>query len=213
MSKAVRILIADDHEIIRKGLRQILQEQYPFAFIDEANDGQELVDKALNALWDVIITDIAMPSMSGLEALKIIKQQVPQVPVLVLSIPPEEQYTVRALKSGASGYLSKDAATEELTTAVDQLLQGRRYIPAHLAADAPDPSAPPNHRPLHAVLTARELEVFLMLGRGLSLTEIAHSLSLETSTISTYRSRILEKMKLNSNADIIRYVVQNKLLS
>ena len=131
----LKILIADDHKIIRKGLRQILLEEYPFAYIEEAPNGKILVEKALAGDWNVIISDISMPVMNGLEALKLIKQQLPDIPVLILSIPTEEQYTVSVIRAGASGYLSKDAISEELINAIQHILSGGIYIPSYISGN------------------------------------------------------------------------------
>jgi two-component system, NarL family, invasion response regulator UvrY len=200
----MKVLIADDHEVIRRGLRQILREAYPFSLIGEAENGEELVQKAVSEPWDVIISDIAMPVMNGFEALKAIRQQRPHIPVLILSIPSEDQYTTRALKAGAAGYLSKDAATEELVKAVEQVLSGRNYVPEYHPED--DPWLP------YKNLSSREMEVFTAIASGMSLTDIAQRLSLDVSTIGTYRSRILEKMDMKTNAEIITYAVRNHLI-
>lgn len=208
----LRFLIADDHEIIRKGLKQILLEEFSFAHIEEAADGNALVQKAVSGSWDIVISDIAMPGMSGMEALKVIKEQCPRLPVLLLSIHSEELYTQRTLKAGASGYLCKDAATRELVNAVKRILQGRKYISPLVEGafsvefDKDDDKAP------HELLSAREFDVFKMLVAGKSLTEIAERLALGITTVSTYRSRILEKMNMKSNAELTRYAIENKLI-
>ncbi|HYE56076.1 MAG TPA: response regulator transcription factor [Chitinophagaceae bacterium] len=207
----LRILIADDHEIIRKGLKQILLEEFSFARIEEAADGRVLVEKATSGEWDIIISDIAMPELNGMEAMKKIKQQFPAVPVLLLSIHSEEQYTNRTLKAGASGYLCKDAATSELVNAVKRILQGRKYIAPSLAGLFSDDAKEDGRAP-HELLSTREFDVFRMLVAGKTLTEIAEELALGITTISTYRSRILDKMSMRSNAELTRYAIENKLV-
>jgi len=207
-----RILIADDHEIVRKGLKQILLEEFSFAYIEEAVDGEMLVNKALTGNWDIIISDIAMPGLNGVEALRLIKLQFPKMPVLILSIHSEEQYTRRILNAGASGYLSKDAATKELVTAVQRILQGRRYISPSVSEKFTDRQMQEGNKALHDLLSDREFDVFKMLAAGKPLTEIAEVLALGITTVSTYRSRVLEKMSMKSNAELTRYAVENKLL-
>ena len=207
-----RILIADDHEIVRKGLKQILLEEFSFAYIEEAVDGEMLVNKALTGNWDIIISDIAMPGLNGVEALRRIKLQFPKMPVLILSIHSEEQYTRRILNAGASGYLSKDAATKELVTAVQRILHGRRYISPSVAEKFTDRQMQEGNKALHDLLSHREFDVFKMLAAGNPLTEIAEALTIGITTVSTYRSRVLEKMNMKSNAELTRYAVENKLL-
>jgi two-component system invasion response regulator UvrY len=206
----IRILIADDHEIVRKGLKQILLEEFSFAHIEEATDGEMLVKKALTGNWDIIISDIAMPGLNGMEALRRIKEQFPKLPVLILSIHSEDQYTRRVLKAGASGYLCKDAATKELVTAVQRILHGRKYISPSLAEKFTDEED--SNKAQHEFLSHREFDVFKMLAAGKPLTEIAEDLALGITTVSTYRSRILEKMNMKSNAELTRYALENKLL-
>ncbi|HYF29618.1 MAG TPA: response regulator transcription factor [Chitinophagaceae bacterium] len=208
----LRFLIADDHEIIRKGLKQILLEEFSFAHIEEAADGNALLQKAINGNWDVVISDIAMPGLTGMEALKRIREQHPRLPVLILSIHSEEQYTHRILKAGASGYLCKDAATKELVNAVKRILQGRKYISPSIAGKFTDEEYTDDNKAMHELLSNREFDVFKMLVAGKSLTEIAEELALGVTTISTYRSRILEKMNMKSNAELTRYALENKLI-
>jgi two-component system, NarL family, invasion response regulator UvrY len=206
----LRILIADDHEIVRTGLKQILREEYPFAQIEDAEDGNMLIEKALNGQWDIVISDLAMPGMNGIDALKKIKEVCPDCPVLILSMYPEEQYAIRVIKSGAAGYLSKDKAQEELIVAVRKILSGKKYLNPSLAdqliSTTNGPATP------HDILSDRELIVMKMIGAGISTSDISQELNLSPTTISTYRSRILEKMNMKSNAEITRYVIENKLL-
>jgi DNA-binding NarL/FixJ family response regulator len=196
-----RILIADDHTIVRRGLIQILRDGLPSATIEE-----------VEGHWDLVITDLSMPGRNGLEALVQIKQQAPQLPVLVLSIHSADQYSVRALKAGASGYLTKDAAPNELVDAVQQLLLGKKYITAAVAEKLADTVQGNQPAVPHEALSDREFEVLLLIAKGLSISEIAERLSLSVTTISTYRARVIEKMKLKSNADLIIYAIENKLI-
>jgi len=205
----LRILIADDHSLIRKGLKQILLEEYPSAFIEEVADAEGIFKKVLHNKWDIVISDISMPGRSGLDVLHDIKQHFPALPVLVLSIHPEEQYAIRVLKAGAAGYLSKQAANEELVKAVQKVLQGRKYISPAIAEKVADGLHHKYDQPLHEMLSDREFHVFKLIAQGKGVSEIADLLSLSLTTVSTYRSRILNKMDMKSNADIIRYAIEN----
>ena len=209
----LRILIADDHALVRKGLKQILLEEYPSAIVEEVNDGEGVIKKSVSNEWDIIISDLSMPGRSGLDILKQVKQNLPNLPVLILSIHPEEQYAIRVLKAGAAGYLRKDAATEELVEAVQRVLQGRKYISPSIAEkiaeylghDSSD-KAP------YEFLSNREFDVFTRLASGKTVSEIADQLSLSATTVSTYRSRILEKMNMRTNAELTRYALENNLI-
>lgn len=207
----LKILIADDHEIVRRGIKQILLEEFSFVEIGEATDTGSLVEKAHAENWDIIISDLSMPGGGGLEALKQIHNQKPLQRILIISIYPEEQYAVRVIRAGASGFLNKDVATEELVKAIQTILSGRRYIHSSIADKMTD--ALRNQAGLlpHELLSERELEVMIKLASGQSVSEIAKELSITANTVSTYRSRILEKMDMKSNADLMRYVVENKL--
>lgn len=208
----LRILIADDHAIIRKGLKQILLEAYPSASIEEVNDAEGVIKRTISAEWDVVICDLSMPGRSGLDVVQHVKQNFPKLPVLILSIHPEEQYAIRALKSGAAGYLSKDAATEELVKAVERVLQGRKYISSFLAEKMATELDQDTSRPSHQLLSDREFHVFKLIAEGKAVSEIAEQLSLSITTVSTYRSRILSKMDMKTNADLIRYALENHLI-
>ncbi len=208
----LRILIADDHEIVRRGLKQILLEGFSFVHIEEANDGPSLAEKALSEEWDIVVSDLAMPGGGGLEALRRIKEQRPELPVLFLSIYPEEQYALNVIKSGAAGYLNKDAAPEELVNAVQRILSGNKYISGDMAEKMAHQLQYKPKLPLHELLSEREMNVFQMLARGKSVSEISAILEIKATTVSTYRSRILEKMNMKSNVDLTRYAIEHKLI-
>jgi two-component system, NarL family, invasion response regulator UvrY len=207
-----RILIADDHTVVRKGLRQILAEEFTDAVIEEVADAHDLIKKVIKEKWDVVISDLTMPGKSGLEALQEIKQLYPELPVLILSIHPEEQYAVRALKAGASGYLSKDTAPDELVNAVHRVLQGKKFITLTVAEKIAESFNKDDARALHEKLSDRELNVFKMIASGKSVSEIADTLSLSATTVSTYRARILTKMNMKTNANLTLYAIEHGLL-
>ncbi len=208
----MRILIADDHALIRKGLRHILLEEFPSAFIDESPDAEDIIKKTLSGDWDVIICDLSMPGRSGLDVVQYVKQNFPKIPVLILSIHPEEQYAIRAIKTGAAGYLSKDAAPEELVKAVRRVLLGRKYVSSSIAEKLTDELYEDGAKEPHESLSHREFDVFRLLSAGSTVSEISEKLSLSANTVSTYRTRIMGKMKMRSNADLTRYALENKLI-
>lgn len=208
----MKVLVADDHAIVRKGLKQILLDEYPFGEIEECANTEELLQKAIGGNWDVIISDISMPGRSGLEALQQIRIAHPRLPVLILSMHPEEQYAIRALKAGASGYCSKDLAQEELVNAVRKVLSGKKYITPTLAETLAAQLEEENGKEPYKRLSDREFDVFRWLAGGKSVSEIADILSLSSTTISTYRARILTKMNFKTNADLIRYALEKKLI-
>ena len=208
----LRILIADDHTVVRKGLRQILLDEFPGAEIGEVADGGELVKKVMLGKWDVVVSDLSMPGRSGLEALQQIKLSHPDLPVLILSIHPEEQYALRALKSGASGYLSKDTAPDELVKAVQKVLLGKKYISQAIAEKLANTFSSDTSTMPHETLSDREFDVMKFLANGKSVSEIAEMLSLSVTTVSTYRARIMTKMNLKSNSDLTKYAIENSLL-
>lgn len=208
----MKVLIADDHDIIRKGLRQILQDAYPDCEITEVADGQELLNSVAEKPFDLIISDITMPAISGLEALKILRKEYPQIPVLILSVHAEELYATRALKSGAHGYLTKSFAEGELLKAVDALLQGKKYITPVVAEQLSNLLNDFDVMPHHSMLSDREFEVFKLIAMGYSITDIANAIDINSSTVRTYRARILEKMRMKTAAEIIRYAIEHKIL-
>lgn len=209
----MKILIADDHAIVRSGLRHTLELEFPDVVIGEAATGAELLEKAKAAPWDVVILDVALGSENGLDTLPLLKAACPRLPVIVLSMYGERQFVVRALTEGASAYLTKEqAAEEELFKAIRTVCAGRRYLGQALAGQLADHLARDHGGKPHEALSSRELEVFLLLAAARSVSEIAERLRLSVKTVSTYRTRILEKMSLASNAEIIQYAVRNGLV-
>jgi DNA-binding NarL/FixJ family response regulator len=207
-----RILIADDHAVVRAGFRQFLEADSTITDIGEAASGSETLDQLRKQEWDLVLLDIHMPDRSGLDILRHIQTGHPSVRVLVMSGLPEQQYAVNVLRAGASGYLAKDSAPEELMKAVRTVLAGRRYVSAALAEIlAADLDGDPD-KPLHSRLSTREFQIFCKLAAGRGVSDIANELSLSVKTVSTYRSRILEKMSFNANADITSYALRNGLM-
>ncbi|HEY1115197.1 MAG TPA: response regulator transcription factor [Chitinophagaceae bacterium] len=206
-----RFIIADDHSIVRRGIREIIQDAYPEARIEEAGDAETLLHLVSQQPPDLVITDLSMPGRSGLDAIQQIRQMHPRLPVIVLSMYPEDQYAVRALKSGASGYLNKETAPDELVNAVRQVLQGKKYITGAVAEKLYG-LLTTGSQPPYQLLSDREFEVFKQIAGGKSISQIAEQLSLSATTISTYRARILEKLDLKTNADLTRYAMEMQLL-
>ena len=206
------ILIGDDHSVVRRGLRNILNDAFPFAQIEEASDGIELLDKALDQEWSIIISDITMPGKTGIEVLKELKETKPKQPVLILSVHAPEQYAVRTLKAGAAGYLTKESAPDELVKAVQHILSGRKYITSEIAELLVDVNSnEDSNKKLHEILSDREFEVLKLIASGKTVSQIAEILSLSIHTIRTYRSRILEKMRMSTNAELTKYAITNQL--
>jgi two-component system invasion response regulator UvrY len=208
----IRILIADDHAIVRKGLNQIITDEFPSAEITEVSDVESLVKQVIKADWDVIICDISMPGRSGVEALEQVKQIKPEIPMLMLSMHSEDQYALRVLKAGASGFLHKSSVHEELIKAIHTVRLGRKYITPSIAERLAGNLNTPLGKLSHENLSNREFEILKMIASGKSISEIAAQLSLSATTVSTYRSRVLEKMSMKSNADLTRYALENKLI-
>lgn len=208
----IKVLIADDHPIVRQGLRQILSETGDMVVAGEAANGQGALDQVRAGGWDVLVLDITMPDRSGFDILKELKHEQPHLPVLVLSIHAEEQLAVRVLKAGASGYLTKENAPDELVKAIRKVVSGGRYISPGLAeslAFGLNEAAGPAR---HETLSDREFQVMQLIANGKTLTEIADTLSLSAKTVSTYRARLLEKLNLKTNSDLIRYAIENSLI-
>ena len=210
--RPIRILIVDDHSIIRKGLKQILADAFPKAVFGEANDGNEALEQVWKQPWDIVLLDLSMPGKSGLDVLKQLVSAQPNMAVLVLSMHPEDQYAVRVLKTGAAGYITKNTASEEVIGAVQKVLAGGKYVSASLAENLASSLTAPTGKLTHEVLSDREYQVLRLIAVGKSVKEIGFELSLSVKTISTYRTRIMEKMNLKTNADIIRYAVHEKLV-
>ena len=208
----LRILLADDHAIVRQGLKQVLAEEFSQAHIGEASSGQETILAIQDQAWDVLILDIHFPDKNGLDILKEVKGIQPNLPVVVLSLYPEEQYGIRILKAGGAGYLTKEMAPSELVSAIKKVLDGGRYVSSSLAEQLAANLAPHGQGPLYHTLSDRELEVLRHLGAGNTVTDISEILSLSVKTISTYRARLLEKLGLHSTADLIRYAIDNQLV-
>jgi len=208
----IKVLIADDHPIVRQGLRQILSEIPDMVVAGEAVNGQEALDQVRAGGWDVLVLDITMPDRSGFDILKELKHLQPDLPVLVLSIHAEEQFAVRLLKAGASGYLTKENAPDELVKAIRKVVDGGKYISQSLAESLAFSLDVTSDRPPHEKLSDREFQVMQLMASGKTLAEIAEELSLSAKTVSTYRSRLLEKMNLKTNVEIVRYAIENGLV-
>lgn len=207
----LRILIADDHPVVCRGLKQILAETPGFAVADEVHNGKEMLDKVQQEDYDVALLDISMPGMHGIDVLKELKRQKPELPVLVLSIYPEEQYAIRVLRAGALGYLAKDSAPDELTAAIRKVASGKRYVSPSLADRLAFNLQTNIGISPHEALSDREYQVMCLIASGKATGDIAKALSLSAKTISTYRAHILSKMQMKNNAELIRYAVQNGL--
>jgi len=208
----INIIIADDHTIVRAGLKQIISDFRDMNVIDEASDGQDLLQKIKKNKPDVILLDISMPGRNGLEILKQIKVEKPEIPVLVLSMHSEEQYAIRTIKAGASGYLTKEAASDKLIEAIKKVHSGGKFISSTLAEKLADNLLRDTGSVPHEYLTDREYQVFFSIASGKTVTEIAGEMFLSVKTISTYRRRILNKMDMKNNSELTRYAIENDLL-
>jgi len=206
----MRILIADDHPIFRAGLKETLAKDPEVESIGEADDGHKTLELARKKRWDVVVLDIKMPGRDGLEVLQELRRERPKLPVLILSAHPEDQLALRLLKAGAAGYLTKEKAPEVLLTAIRKVVSGGKYINESLAEKVV--FAFESAKPLHETLSNREYQVMQMIASGKTVQEIGKELFLSVRTVSTYRARILEKMNMNSNAEIIRYAVDHELI-
>lgn len=209
---SIHILIADDHAIVRKGLKQLLLEQYPFAVIGEAGDAETLISSTTNQEWDVVICDINMPGRSGLDALNQIKQASPGLPVLIMSMYPEDQYALRVMRAGASGYLAKETIHDDIVKAIETVRLGKKFITQGIAEKLADAFEGNVIEQPHETLSDREFDVFKLLAMGKSITEIAEQLFLSATTVSTYRARIMDKMRMRSNVELTRYAMERSLI-
>ena len=209
----IRILIADDHAIVRAGLKQFIADEPDMEVTGEAETGAQTLELVRGGDWDVVLLDISMPDRSGVDTLKTLKHIKPELPVLILSGFPEGQYAVNLLRAGASGYLNKESAPAELVRAIRMVVSGRRYVSATLAEIlAHDISSPASDRPVHTALSEREFQIFCKLAAGQAVSKIADELFLSVKTVSTYRTRILEKMSMKTNADLTYYAIKNQLI-
>jgi two-component system invasion response regulator UvrY len=206
----MNILIVDDHAIFREGLKRILSDEFKAATFGEAGNATEALERVWKKKWDLVLLDITMHGRTGVDVLKEIRNSDSHLPVLILSGHPEEQYAVRVLRAGASGYLTKESASRELCDAVRKLLSGGKYISASLAEQLAEEIQSPQ-RDLHDTLSNREYQVMLLIAAGRVPKEIGNELSLSAKTVSTYRSRIIEKLRLKNNAEIMRYVMERML--
>lgn len=206
------ILVADDHAIVRRGVTQLLKDEFPGARFGEAGTANEALEKARREAWDLVVLDVSLPGKSGLEVLKELRAARPKLPVLILSMYPEEQFALRALRAGAAGYITKQAPPEELLAAVKKALRGGRYVSPRTAEQLASRVGDDDAREAHETLSDREFQVMRMIASGLTLTAIADQLAISVQTVSTYRGRILEKMALATNADLAAYARLHGLL-
>lgn len=208
----MRILIADDHPIVRRGLKELVADEYPSLSVGEAENAGEVLRLAREQDWDIILLDINMPGRSGLEILKELKRERPRVPVLILTSHPEEQYAIRVLKSGAAGYMTKENAADRLIEGIKKAVGGGRYISPNLAELLAANVEGDGDKPPHESLSDREYHVLCLIASGKTVGEIAVELSLSVKTVSTYRTRILEKMGMKTNAELTHYALKNGLV-
>ena len=212
MDKKINVIIVDDHAILRAGLKQVLSETGDIDVIAEAGNANDAIKLCRLEKVDVLLLDINLPDRSGIEALQYIKKDKPHLAVLMLSMHREDQYALRALKAGASGYLCKQSASDELVNAVHTIATGKKYISAAVGEILANQVSGESDKPLHEMLSNREYETFMFIASGLSVGEIAEKLSLSAKTISMYRTRLLEKMQLKHNADLTHYAIKNNLV-
>ena len=213
MNRRIRILVVDDHVLVRRGLRLLLAAAGDLEVAGEAGNGVEAMQKVREERWDVVLLDIAMPDRGGIDTLKMMRKELPRLPVLMLSMHPEEQYAVRSLKAGAAGYLCKHAEPEQLYTAIRQVAAGKKYVsPAVAVALADAISVHDSDRPPHERLSDREYQTLCMIASGKTLTEIAQTLHLSAKTVSVYRTRLLEKMNLRTSAELTHYGIRHGLV-
>jgi DNA-binding NarL/FixJ family response regulator len=203
----IKVLITDDHPVVRRGIRQILEDDDRISLVQEAGNGKELFERLKEQLFDVILLDISLPGRSGLDLIEQIKRTQSSASILILSIHSEEMYAIKALKAGAAGYLTKTSAPEELISAINKVSNGERYISTSLADKIAESVISGSEKPLYQLLSAREVEVLQLFSEGKKVVQIAAELSLSPKTVSTYRERLLEKLKLHTTSDLIRYAI------
>jgi DNA-binding NarL/FixJ family response regulator len=208
----IRVFVADDHAVVRRGIKQILAEEKDMTVVGEAADAEEIIKKMYDEHWDVLILDITMPGKNGLDAMIEIKQRKPDLKVLILTMYPEQEIAIRALKTGASGYLNKDSVPGELIKAVRKVYGGGRYISSSLAESIAFSVEKENIKLPHENLSEREFQVMCLIASGNSLTQISGELSLSVKTVSTYRARILEKMNVKTNVELTHYAIKHQLV-
>jgi len=207
----IRIVIADDHTIVREGLKQLLSSSADFNVVGEACNGQEVIARARELEFDVLLLDMSMPGRSGIELIHQVKKEKPRLQILVLSMHEEQQYAVRAIRAGASGYLTKESASAQLVSALRKVASGGAFITPAVAEQLALDAMPHAHASLHSTLSNREFQVMGMLVAGKSITDIAANLNLSVKTVSTHKTRLMQKMNLASQADLIRYAIDHKL--
>ena len=208
----MNILIADDHAVVRRGLKEILAEALPSTRFLEAGSGDEVMSSLAGSQVSLLVLDINMPGRSGLDVLRDVKSNYPRLPVIILSVQPEDQYAMRCLRAGAAAYINKDSAPEELAQATKKILSGGRYVSPRFVDQLVVQLGDPTDKPPHELLSDRELEVMVMIASGVPLTDIADRLHVSVKTVSTYRSRIMEKMQMKSNAEVIRYALTRQMI-
>jgi two-component system invasion response regulator UvrY len=208
----IRVVLADDHQLIREGLKKIFRDEQGIHVVHEAGTAAEIFNFLRSSQADVLVLDVNMPGRSGIDILSDLKKEFPGIAILMLSMHPEDALAVRALRAGASGYITKNAPPEEIVNAVRKIASGRKYVSESLAEQLADTVRAPAGTELHRLLSDREFEVFQLLGSGKTVTEVASLLSISVPTVSTYRARILEKLNMRSTAEIIHYAVRNKLV-
>ena len=208
----IKVFIADDHALIREGIKKLLDPEGDVKIVGETSNPFEVIDQIKKSNCDILILDLSMPGKSGLDILKEIKIVLPKVKVLIMTMMPEDQFAKRTLKAGASGYITKDRAADELLLAIRKVAAGKKYITQSLAEKLVDDLDDSSEKPLHEILSDREFQILKMMAKGQSQTNIADELSISASTVNTYRSRIFEKLNLHSNAELIHYAFQNNLI-
>ncbi len=211
-ARCIRVLIADDHAIVREGLKQIIGDSGSIIVAGEAENALQAMQKVREGGFDVLLLDISMPDRNGIDVLKQVKKELPSLPVLMLTMHREDQYAIRAMKAGASGYLTKQSAPSELVNALQLVASGRKYITPALAEELANQIGEDSDKPLHENLSDREFQTLVMIASGKTVTEIAHELSLSVKTISMYRARLLQKMRLRHNAELTHYAMRHRLV-